>query len=153
MHECSINLSEIGKKMLILKCQLKPSIFRVDLVYIAGSIRTSYAQKNPSVFIQPCLVLFTFGWGTWRLPNIRFRQTWLVCTNRLQCCRFNRNIVPIFFAFLSLKNMLIGVKYRRTSNYWIALGEKTSVYRGTRGSRRSTFGRNENLKERLSSCR
>ena len=43
--------------------------------------------------------------------------------------------------------------HRRTSNYWIVLGEKTSVYRGTRGSRRSACGPNENLKERLSSCR
>ena len=28
---------------------------------------------------------------------------------------------------------------RRTSNYWIALGEETRVYRGTRGSGRLTF--------------
>ena len=40
--------------------------------------------------------------------------------------------------------------YRRTSNHWIVLGEKLSVYRGTRGSRRSACGPNENLKERLS---
>ena len=43
--------------------------------------------------------------------------------------------------------------YRRTSNYWIVLGEKLSVYRGARGSRRSVFGPNEDLKARLSSCR
>ena len=41
-------------------------------------------------------------------------------------------------------------KNRRTSNHWIAWGEKTSVYRGTRGSRRSACGPNENLKELLS---
>ena len=38
--------------------------------------------------------------------------------------------------------------YRRTSNNWIALGEKTSVYRGTQGSRRFACGPNENLIER-----
>ena len=43
--------------------------------------------------------------------------------------------------------------YRRTSNYWIVSGKKTSVYRGSRGSRRSACGPNENLKERLSICR
>ena len=43
--------------------------------------------------------------------------------------------------------------YRRTSNYWIALDEKTSVYRGTQGSGRSVWGPDENLKEFLSSCR
>ena len=43
--------------------------------------------------------------------------------------------------------------YRRTSNYWIVLGEETSVYRGTRGSRRSVCGPNETLEARLSSNR
>ena len=40
-----------------------------------------------------------------------------------------------------------------TFHYWIALGEKTSVYRGTQGSRRCACGPNENLNERLSSRR
>ena len=44
-------------------------------------------------------------------------------------------------------------EYRRTSNYWIALDQKTSVYRGTQGSGRSVWDPNENLRERLSSCR
>ena len=44
-------------------------------------------------------------------------------------------------------------RYCRASNYCIAMGEKTSVYRGTRGSRRSACGPNENLKDWLSSCR
>ena len=43
--------------------------------------------------------------------------------------------------------------HRRTSNYWIASGEKTSVYRGTLGSPRSVLGPNEILKEQLSFCR
>ena len=38
-------MSEIGQEMLIWKCQLKPSIFRVYLVYSVGSIRPSYAKK------------------------------------------------------------------------------------------------------------
>ena len=52
-------------------------------------------------------------------------------------------------------NMLKRVRliYRRTSNYWIVSGKKTSVYRGTWGSRRSACGPNENLLERLSFCR
>ena len=44
-------------------------------------------------------------------------------------------------------------QYHRTSNYSIASGERTSVYRGTRGSRRSASGPNESLKEPSSSCR
>ena len=43
-------------------------------------------------------------------------------------------------------------EYRRISNYWIALDQKTSVYRGTQGHRGSACVPNENLKERLSSC-
>ena len=42
---------------------------------------------------------------------------------------------------------------RRTANYGIALGEKTSVYMGTGGSRRSVCVPNENLNERLRSGR
>ena len=37
----------------------------------------------------------------------------------------------------------------RNPNYRIALYQKTSVYRGTPGSRQSACGPNENLKERL----
>ena len=44
-------------------------------------------------------------------------------------------------------------EYRGTYNYWIALGGKTSVYRGTLGSRWSACGPIEYLKEPLSSCR
>ena len=40
----------------------------------------------------------------------------------------------------------------RTSNYWIALGERTSAYRGTQGSKRSGLGPIEFLKEWLSFC-
>ena len=43
--------------------------------------------------------------------------------------------------------------YRRTCNYRIALGERTSVYRGTQSCRRSACGPNDHLKERSSSCR
>ena len=39
--------------------------------------------------------------------------------------------------------------HRRTSNYLIASGEKTSVYTGTVGSRRSVLGPNRFLKEPL----
>ena len=48
---------------------------------------------------------------------------------------------------------LTDTPYGMTSNYWNALGEKSSVSRGTWGSRRSACGPNEYLKERLSSCR
>ena len=51
------------------------------------------------------------------------------------------------------KSKVIGqFAYRRTCNYWIALGGKTSVYSGTQGWRRCACGPNENLKEWLSSC-
>ena len=56
---------------------------------------------------------------------------------------------------LHAKQVIFGLTwpmYRRISNYWIASGEKTSVYRGTGGSRRSACGSNENMKVRLSSC-
>ena len=45
------------------------------------------------------------------------------------------------------------IAYHRTSIYWITSGEKTSVYRGTLGSRRSVLCRNEILKEQFSFCR
>ena len=45
------------------------------------------------------------------------------------------------------------INNRRTSNYWIAQCEKTSVYRGTRGSRRSDYGPNESWKERFRSSK
>ena len=73
-------------------------------------------------------------------------------------------IIPLYFKFwcwslaltpvflLSKLNIILS-GYRRTSNYWIALGEKMSVYRGIRGSRRSACGPSENLKDWLSSCR
>ena len=44
-------------------------------------------------------------------------------------------------------------RYHSTSNYQIALGGTTSVYRGSQVSRRSTRGPNEYLKEQLSSHR
>ena len=47
----------------------------------------------------------------------------------------------------------IQLAYRKNSNYWNALGEKMSVYRGTRVSRWSACGPNENLKDQLSCCR
>ena len=49
--------------------------------------------------------------------------------------------------------IFINSTYRRTSNYWITSGEKTSVYRGNLGSRRSVLVRKEILKEQLSFCR
>ena len=42
--------------------------------------------------------------------------------------------------------------HRRTSNYLIALGEETNVYRGTRGSQQLVGGPSKNSKDRLSSC-
>ena len=44
-------------------------------------------------------------------------------------------------------DVCIILKYGRTS------GKKSSVYRGTLGSRRSVLGQNETLKEQLSFCR
>ena len=45
-------------------------------------------------------------------------------------------------------NSVCVLTYCRTSYYWISLDEKTSVYRDTRGFKRSAGGPTENLEER-----
>ena len=47
---------------------------------------------------------------------------------------------------------LLALVYSRNSDYLIPLSERTSVYRGSRGSGRSACAPNKNLKERLRSC-
>ena len=71
-------MSEIDQKMLIWKCQLKPCIFRIYLVYSVGSIRFPYAKKTPLFgHIRLYSVPYVFGRRIW-LPNIRSWRTLVV---------------------------------------------------------------------------
>ena len=88
----------------------------------------------------------------WTRPNVKcfqdlsLQNCWTRCWTLVHCMRSR-------YRLRSLRRVRCPTIYRRTSNYWIVLGKKSSVYRGTRGSRRSDCGPNENLKARLSSCR
>ena len=93
-------------------------------------------------------------------PKYGLRSTWKVfmdqILNSVAATRCSKQPTPLQYSKKRLARHrckpCTRYMYRRTSNYWIAWGEKRSVYRGTQGSTRSACGPNENLKERLNFC-
>ena len=90
-----------------------------------------------------------------------FGKFWTAASKQLQVrCQNDENLqhrckkiytiwweCPMLSQNLNSCLKICSIEHRRTSNYWIALGQKTSVYRGTRSQGQSASRQNENLKE------
>ena len=86
-------------------------------------------------------------------PHWTYNQTEETRTKYARLSSFFRTSIAIPSPGICEAHLTVWTWYCRASYYWITSGKKTNVYRGTRGSRRSAYGPNENLKKQLSSRR